>query len=240
MNKINNYTIVPLGHACEIAKCLNILKIRNTSFRFDWLRTYELNQIFTILKEDYNNDILDNIIKNEYPYNFYINNKYKILHFHDDFNNIIETKMKFNRRINRLKSLIHSYENILFVRYYPLDYHSYYCSFFEYPNIKQSNNKIIDEEILFNIIIDDCNTFNKYYNKYNIKFMQIIPFKINKNIKYNNTIQVINNKSFQDIMNDINLDPKNNKYIIQHIENTFKYLKKCLWENLKDNIILKI
>ena len=236
MDNINNYNVISLGHDCLISIIMNEKKIRNTSFPFDWLRTYDL-KILNYLKEN-NNDFLDNLTNNTNPYNFVINNKYKVLHFHDELDNknFKKTNEKFIRRFDRLKDIIKNKHNIVFLRYYPLDYHSHYCNFFEHPNVKQKENKYINEENLKDIILNEMKIFNNIFKNENIKFIQIIPIKLNLDISETNNIQnyISTNISFNEIINNKLYDKtKVGDIYKKHINNVLKHLKNINFEDIK-------
>jgi hypothetical protein len=211
-----------------VAEELKTLEIRNVSFPFDWLRIYDLEKILKLLKEKYDGKFLEKLYHNVYPYEFVINNKYKVLHFHDDFNNFKKTKDKFDRRIKRLKKLIDKNENIIFFRYYPIDYNSYFSSFFNFPNRKPNKNKFIDEDKLCEIIINDGEIFCKYFNKPNVFLYQIIPFKnkILENKQYN-VIKFQKNILFNDLKIKIGNNFSDQSIVKKHINKTLKYVMEA-------------
>ena len=238
MNKINNFSIVSLGQACQLCIYLKEYKIRTDSFPFDWLRMYDLNIIFDFIKNGNYLEFVNNIIFNKVPYIFYINKPYKILHFHDDFtSDIVNTKEKFVRRFNRLKTQIIN-GNTVFLRYYMFDRHSYITEFFDNPNTPQEKNDYLDETTLIQFIENDCEYFENYFKNDVIKFIQFIPFKLKNIITKKNCFQYQNNKSYDEQIKKNGFDKKNaeNK-CYQHMKKCLNYLKTQTYEEFNSIVL---
>lgn len=212
MNIINDYSIIPLGHACELSVILNEKQIRNTSLPFDWLRTYSFEKIINLIIQKDNN-FLEDVSYNELPYKVYVNNKYKVLHVHDDFNNLNELKNKFNKRIQRLLQLIYSNENKIILRYYPIDKHSYDTIFFSKLNTSNQPNDYIDRDSYKKIVENDCQVFlESELHKNNIIFVQILLYDVDI---------AINSNIYQ-----FKYNCKNNEKYSR--DNTGKFQKECI------------
>lgn len=225
MSNINDFYLIPLGHACDISTDMNKLKLRNVSMPFDWLRTYSFSKIINLITgKEFN--LIKKYELNEYPYKCYINHSYQILHFHDDFGDIDNLNQKFNRRLNRLYDIIYSKKNKIIVRYYPLDNHSYNNIFFKSTNTKNPPNDFIDIDEYINIIKNDCIIFNdSKLSDFNVKFVQIIFREININYQncYNFSYNYSDNK-----YDKMNISKFQNNCIIR----TLILLKKMNFESI--------
>jgi hypothetical protein len=152
----NNTIFIPIGSDCYTTFGLKDNNLRFQSFPFDWIVTY--NGIYEIIKNDFidfipTNQLTDQNIYNEYNNiiningendllmdthnNSILNNKYKILFYHNKFPDDNE---KIQRRIIRFNEILQKSENkVIFIRKTHLQHH--------HTELKNffSSNEIINE-----------------------------------------------------------------------------------------------
>ena len=121
---------IPLGNSCSIAYNLRLLDLRNLAFPFDWVRVTNLNNITTLLENEFEDFLnLDTFQFKEISDKFEINGRNKsyvysnnyctFYHEFDDYIEKINTDTfleKYNRRINRFLDCIKSKNHITFIR----------------------------------------------------------------------------------------------------------------------------
>ena len=155
MKKYSDYNIIPLGDHCGIPIILNQLKIRHSSYPFDWVtnkdQLYDSNIIYNIqlINELYTLDNIDNVdnIVNKYIGDAFLNNKLNSITniwFPHDSDNIINNFEKYKRRFIKLKQDL--YKKNIFIL---LTRHYYIEEDIFTKNIKQLLNYNSESVILF-------------------------------------------------------------------------------------------
>jgi hypothetical protein len=188
MGKYSGYNIIPIGDHCAIAMILQQLKLRHTSYPFDWVtngdQLYGTNIIYNIQLINELNllDNVDDIVKKYIGDAFIDNRKANSITnicFPHDGDNITENFEKYKRRFIRLKQDL-SKKNIfvLLTRHYYIE--------------KDIFQQIIEQLLNYNnesIILFISGTNHKYFEdmKYTNVIFKYIGYDISKFPDYDYT-----------------------------------------------------
>jgi hypothetical protein len=228
---------ISLGGSCSVAYQLQINKLRDKAYPFDWVRI-SFNSVLKLLENNFNNffNYSDyEIIRetNKFPYikgdnfidnkdsNYIVKHNYYNIKFYHDFikNKNIEDQfnnftLKYKKRIHRLFEIIKSNNKIIFIR---------------------------DELKVNSITNDNIKTFNLLIHKINplldYKFILIIHNPKNKiiNIKTNNKIKIINDTKLFEDWKRPNIKWK--EILLEYKMNEIKYPRQKIVYNPNNSIV---